>query len=127
MSKDSLEKRPILIVEDSEDFANLMKFVIEDMGFTGVQFPIEEEDIIKWAVEYKPAVILMDLALRKKGGIQFIEDLQANTTTRHIPVIIISQFKGNPVPAGERDQISEEGENRDARDQERHLRSRLEP
>jgi two-component system alkaline phosphatase synthesis response regulator PhoP len=67
-----------------------MKFIIEDMGFDGIQFPIEEDDIIKWAVDHKPAVILMDLALRKKGGIQFIEDLKSNMATRNIPIIIIT-------------------------------------
>jgi DNA-binding response OmpR family regulator len=87
---DPQEKRAILIVEDSEDFSNLMKFVIEDMGFEGVQFPLEEDDIVKWAVDTRAVVILMDLALRKKGGMAFIEDLKSHTVTKHIPIIIIS-------------------------------------
>jgi CheY-like chemotaxis protein len=84
------EKQSVLIVEDSEDFSNLMKFVIEDMGYNGVQFPVDEENIIGWATEHKPIVILMDLALRRKGGMQFIEELKSDASTRHIPIVIIT-------------------------------------
>ena len=84
------EPRTILIVEDSLDFSNLMKFVIEDMGFAGVQFPVDEEDVVGWAKKYSPAVILMDLALRRKGGMQFIEELKADADTKEIPILIIT-------------------------------------
>jgi CheY-like chemotaxis protein len=91
MSKaDSGGKKSILIVEDSADFSNLMKFVIEDMGFEGVQFPVDEEDIVTWALQHKPAAILMDLALRRKGGMQFIDELKAAPATRHIPIVVIT-------------------------------------
>jgi len=41
-------RKPIIIVEDSMDFSNLMKFIVEDMGFEGIQFPVESEDIVGW-------------------------------------------------------------------------------
>ena len=84
------ENRTILIVEDSSDFSNLMKFVIEDMGFEGVQFPVDEDDIVGWAKQCKPVTILMDLALRRKGGMQFIEELKADPDTRDISIVIIT-------------------------------------
>jgi DNA-binding response OmpR family regulator len=84
------EKKSVLIVEDSADFANLMKFVIEDMGFEGIQFPVDEEDIVGWAKRFVPAAILMDLALRRKEGMQFIEELKAESSTKEIPVVIIT-------------------------------------
>ena len=84
------EKRAILIVEDSSDFSNLMKFVIEDMGFEGVQFPVDEEDIVGWAKKCTPVTILMDLALRRKGGMQFIDELKADPSTCDISIVIIT-------------------------------------
>jgi len=84
------EKQSVLIVEDSEDFSNLMKFVLEDMGYAGVQFPVDEDDVIKWATEHKPIVILMDLALRRKTGMEFIDELKGDAATRNIPIIIIT-------------------------------------
>jgi DNA-binding response OmpR family regulator len=84
------QKKPILIVEDSIDFSNLLKFIIEDDGFEGVQFPIDGTDVVDWAKQHKPVAILMDLALRKKGGLQFVEELKADPETKNIPIIIIT-------------------------------------
>jgi DNA-binding response OmpR family regulator len=81
---------PVLIVEDSVDFSNLLKFIVEDEGYEGLQFPLGDADIVAWAEEHKPAVILMDLALRRKGGLEYINELQANEEARKIPIIIIS-------------------------------------
>jgi DNA-binding response OmpR family regulator len=91
-------KNCILIVEDSVDFSNLLKFIIEDDGFEGVQFPVEGEDIVGWAKEHKPATILMDLALRRKGGMEFLEELKADPETKHIPIMIIT---GRELPTKE--------------------------
>lgn len=86
----SAKKQAVLIVEDSIDFSNLLKFVVEDDGFEGIQFPVEGQDILEWARKYKPAVILMDLALRRKDGMEFIEDLKADPATKNIPIVIIT-------------------------------------
>lgn len=84
------QRKPILIVEDSIDFSNLMKFIIEDDGFEGIQFPVDGTDVVDWAKQHKPVAILMDLALRKKGGLQFVDELKADPETKHIPIIIIT-------------------------------------
>jgi DNA-binding response OmpR family regulator len=84
------EKKTVLIVEDSMDFASLLQFIVEDDGFRGVIFPVTQEDILSSVQEHKPAVILMDLALRRKGGMDYINDLKADATARDIPVIVIT-------------------------------------
>jgi DNA-binding response OmpR family regulator len=83
-------KKCILIVEDSIDFSNLLKFIVEDDGFDGIQFPVDQADVVSWAKEHKPAVILVDLALRRKAGMEYIEDLKADPETKGIPIIIIT-------------------------------------
>lgn len=72
------------------DFSNLLKFIVEDEGYEGLQFPLGDADIVAWAEKHKPAVILMDLALRRKGGLEYINDLQGSAETKKIPIIIIS-------------------------------------
>ncbi|MFN0159163.1 MAG: PleD family two-component system response regulator [Bacteroidota bacterium] len=89
-AKTNGDKRTVLIVEDSVDFSNLLKFIIEDMGLEGIQAPIEVEDMVALAKQHKPSTILMDLALRRKGGMQFIEDLKADSATKNIPIIILT-------------------------------------
>ena len=80
----------VLIVEDSKDFSDLLKFVLEDDGFAGVQFPVEGEDVVAWAREQKPVAILMDLALRHQDGRTFIDLLKADPVTKKIPIIVIT-------------------------------------
>lgn len=84
------KRKPIVIVEDSMDFSNLMKFIVEDMGFEGIQFPLESEDIVGWVKKHKPVTVLMDLALRRKGGMDFIDDLKSDRATKNIPIVIIT-------------------------------------
>jgi DNA-binding response OmpR family regulator len=92
MSKnaDEAKKGNILIVEDSQDFSNLLKFLVEDDGFEGVQFPVEGGDIVAECKKLKPAVVLMDLALRHKGGMDYINELKADPSTKQTPIIIIT-------------------------------------
>jgi DNA-binding response OmpR family regulator len=89
-SAKSEDKKSVLIVEDSIDFSNLLKFIVEDDGYEGVQFPVTAEDIVTVVKELKPGVVLMDLALRRKGGMEFINDLRGDPDTAQVPVIVIS-------------------------------------
>jgi DNA-binding response OmpR family regulator len=86
----SEQKKSVLIVEDSMDFSNLLKFIVEDDGYDGVQFPVTGEDVVTVVKELKPGVVLMDLALRRRGGMDFINDLRADPETKDVPVIVIS-------------------------------------
>ncbi|MCK5573499.1 MAG: response regulator [Bacteroidetes bacterium] len=67
-----------------------MKFLVEDEGYEGIQFPLTETDIVGWVKANTPSVILMDLALRRKGGMEYIEEIKADPTTKDIPIIIIT-------------------------------------
>lgn len=80
----------VLIVEDSPDFSNLLKFIVEDEGVEGVQFPVTEVDILSWVHAHKPVLIITDLALRRKSGLEYIKDLKENRLTREIPIVIIT-------------------------------------
>jgi DNA-binding response OmpR family regulator len=83
-------RKSVLIVEDSVDFSNLLKFIVEDDGFEGIQFSVQQEDIVSVVKDARPSLILMDLALRRKGGIEYINDLKSDPATRQIPIIVIT-------------------------------------
>ncbi len=86
----TVDKKSVLIVEDSVDFANLLKFIVDDMGHEGIQFALDKEDIVEVSKERKPNVILMDLQLRRKNGLTYIEELKSDVATKDIPIIIIT-------------------------------------
>ena len=91
MGKSDIDSKPrVLIVEDSPDFSNLLKFIVEDEGVEGIQFPVNDVDILSWVTESKPILIITDLALRKKSGLDYIKDLKGNASTKKIPIVIIT-------------------------------------
>ncbi len=86
----SSDLKSVLIVEDSVDFSNLLKFIVDDMGYEGVQFALDKDDIVARSKECHAEAILMDLQLRRKNGMQYIEELKQDAATKGIPIIIIS-------------------------------------
>ena len=84
-----MKKKTVLIVEDSPGFSELMKWVVEDEGFNGVLFPLEE-NFIQWVEKEKPSAIIMDLALNRLSGFDFIREIRAHTKHKHIPIVVIT-------------------------------------
>jgi len=84
-----MKKKTVLIVEDSPGFSELMKYVVEDEGFKGVLFPLEE-NFIHWVEKEKPSAIIMDLALNRLSGFDLIRELKEHSKHKHIPVIVIT-------------------------------------
>jgi DNA-binding response OmpR family regulator len=84
-----MKKKTVLIVEDSPGFSELMKYVVEDEGFKGVVFPLEE-NFIHWVDKEKPSAIIMDLALNRLSGFDLIREIKANTKHKNIPIVVIT-------------------------------------
>jgi len=84
-----MKKKTVLIVEDSPGFSELMKYVVEDEGYKGVVFPLEE-NFIHWVDKEKPSAIIMDLALNRLSGFDLIREIKANTKHKNIPIIVIT-------------------------------------
>ncbi|MBI4547395.1 MAG: response regulator [Ignavibacteriae bacterium] len=84
-----MKKKTVLIVEDSPGFSELMKYVVEDEGFKGVLFPLEE-NFLHWVEKEKPSAIIMDLALNRLSGFDFIRQLKEHKKFKTIPVIVIT-------------------------------------
>jgi DNA-binding response OmpR family regulator len=83
------KKKTVLIVEDSPGFSELMKFVVEDEGFNGVVFPLEE-NFLEWVDREKPSAITMDLALNRLSGFDLIHELKNHSKHKLIPIIVIT-------------------------------------
>jgi DNA-binding response OmpR family regulator len=84
-----MKKKTVLIVEDSPGFSELMKYVVEDEGFKGTVFPLEE-NFIHWVEKEKPSAIIMDLALNRLSGFDLIHEIKGNAKHKNIPIIVIT-------------------------------------
>lgn len=84
-----MKKKTVLIVEDSPGFSELMKFVVEDEGYRGVLFPLEEE-FMAWVDKEKPQLIIMDLALNRLNGFDLIHEIKESAKHKKIPIVVIT-------------------------------------
>ncbi|MFA5178251.1 MAG: response regulator [Candidatus Paceibacterota bacterium] len=81
----------ILIVEDEEILKKVLQEKLESENFT-IKIATDGEMAMSLAKEFKPDLILLDIILSKKDGIQVLQELKANNLLSKIPVIMVSNL-----------------------------------
>jgi Amt family ammonium transporter len=81
--------RTILVVEPDEQIASLMKLPIEAEGFS-VTISADIDHAMAFALQEKPAAVVLEPMLPRKDGWEFLTKLKENPKTQDIPVIIHS-------------------------------------
>lgn len=82
----------ILIVEDDRVFAKSLLDFTRKNGYKGI-VSVRGDQALELALTYRPTGILLDIQLPLKSGWEVMEELKANSQTRHIPVHIMSSMK----------------------------------
>jgi len=80
-------KQTILIVDDEENIRLSLKGGLEDEGYNTLMAP-SGEDAIKIIEKQDVDLILLDIWMPGKDGLQILEDLKSNGYT--VPVIIMT-------------------------------------
>jgi len=90
----SKSNKLLLIIEDDEVFANILKDEANDLGFDVL---MEDNGVkgLETAKEYLPSAIILDMGLPILDGWGVLKELKNNPKTRHIPVKIISASEPN--------------------------------
>lgn len=81
--------KKILMIEDDENFANVIKKINEDMGFDTLIAKTGKEGL-QFVQKYKFDGILLDLGLPDMSGIEVLRELKSIRELSTIPVHIIS-------------------------------------
>jgi DNA-binding response OmpR family regulator len=81
--------KKIMILEDDEATADLLKFYFFEEGYESV-ICLEGRDFVKKVETYKPDLITIDILLPDSDGLKLFEELKNNLLTKDIPVIFIS-------------------------------------
>lgn len=95
------KKPKILIVEDEPANHPLFRKAYEDAGFEVVLSDTAEGDFVAAVAAVAPDVISMDLMIGKPGvevkrdGFDAMGLLKANDMTKHIPIIVASNFSND--------------------------------
>jgi two-component system alkaline phosphatase synthesis response regulator PhoP len=84
-----MEMTNILIVDDEQDIVDLIKFNLKKTGYNVLEAYDGEEAIL--AVKNNQIdLILLDWMLPKKDGIDVCKELKSESSTKHIPIIMVS-------------------------------------
>lgn len=93
----------ILLVEDSSSDEKLALLALRRCGVptevTVVRDGAEALDYLFWRGRYAdrpralPALVLLDLKLPRVNGLEVLQQVRANPTTRHLPVVILTASK----------------------------------
>jgi CheY-like chemotaxis protein len=81
----------VLFVEDDPSVAQMYKLKLELDGYQ-VQVATDGEVALQMATASPPDMIFLDIRLPKMDGLAVLEALRANERTRHIPVVILSNY-----------------------------------
>lgn len=83
-------KKKIMIIDDEESFALLLKIRLESYGNYEVMAATEAKDIINRIHVFAPDVILLDLLMPGIGGLDVCDMLNNDPIGQTIPIIVVS-------------------------------------
>ena len=85
-----MAKRRILIVEDEQDVAGLIKHAVERTGDAEAEVVESGDTALKAVAERPPDLVLLDLNLPVLDGVEVCRILRSRTDTRQLPIIILT-------------------------------------
>ena len=85
-----MDKRRVLIVEDEQDVAGLIKHAIERSGDAETEIVGSGDTALKAVAERRPDLVLLDISLPVLDGFEVCRILRSRTETRQVPIIILT-------------------------------------
>ena len=82
-------KRVLLVIEDDDTFASIVRDLSREMGFQSIVAGTAEE-ALSLAKTYKPSAIVFDVGLPDQSGLAVLDRLKHDVQTRHIPIHVVS-------------------------------------
>jgi two-component system phosphate regulon response regulator PhoB len=79
----------VLIVESDASVRALIVELLDEAGFAVVQTDRGDTGLLL-VEEHSPSVVLVDHVLADMSGLDFFDHLRGRSTTRHIPVVMLS-------------------------------------
>ena len=83
-------KKKILVIEDDEDIRNLILFNLEMTGEYELLSSDNGEEGLLLAQKNIPALVILDVMLPGIDGFEVCRQLKENSTTRRIPVVMLT-------------------------------------
>jgi DNA-binding response OmpR family regulator len=82
-------KKRILIIEDEREISLILKMRLENAGYD-VKQAFDGEEGLNMVKADVPDLILLDIILPKRGGLQVLDDIKKDKSSEKIPVILVT-------------------------------------
>jgi phosphate regulon transcriptional regulator PhoB len=82
-------KRTILVVEDEKDIRDLVRFHLEQEGYTVREAETGEEALQRADTE-RPALVVLDIMLPGTDGLEVCRRLRSGATTANTPIVMLT-------------------------------------
>src|SRR5689334_3667238 len=83
--------KQVLVVEDEADLRKMMKILLEIHGFDVIEAADGYEAVEK-AVEEKPDLILMDIAMPVMDGIDSTRTIRQHAELKGVPIVAVTAY-----------------------------------
>ena len=90
MAVRSSTRTRVLVVDDEQDIAGLIKHGLEKGGDLEVEVVLTGDAALKSATERTPALIILDLNLPVLSGLEVCRILRSRPNTQHVPIIMLT-------------------------------------
>ncbi|MFH1414380.1 MAG: response regulator [Candidatus Omnitrophota bacterium] len=84
-----MPKRKILVIDDEQDLANMLKIRLEANSYKAATANNGEDGLQK-AKSYKPDLIILDIRMPNMDGLEVLRRLRGEPQTKTIPVIMLT-------------------------------------
>ncbi len=88
---DSNKVQKILIVDDNEFFAKVIKSELVRHGYE-VEIANNGQEAIDWLKDHKADLILLDIIMPIKDGFETIKDLKSSENTKDVHIVVFSNL-----------------------------------
>jgi DNA-binding response OmpR family regulator len=85
-----MNRHRVLIVEDEQDIAGLIKHTLERSGSAEAEIVQSGDAALKVVADRPPDLIILDLNLPVLSGIEVCRILRARSDARHVPIIMLT-------------------------------------
>ncbi|MDP2629103.1 MAG: response regulator [Candidatus Harrisonbacteria bacterium] len=88
------QARHVLLVDDDPEYRDIATALLQKHGLR-VSSAKDGSEGIRLCLELKPDLVLMDVQMPKKDGIETTQELHQNPQTKDIPVIFLTNLGDN--------------------------------
>jgi two-component system, chemotaxis family, chemotaxis protein CheY len=89
-------QKSALIVDDSATMRNMIKVVVEKLGFECITAQ-DGEKALKILGERTVEIIITDINMPNMGGIELVKNLRAQKNSKYTPILVITTEGGTDV------------------------------